>query len=248
MKNLLGIIGGLGPMAGAYFLELLTAATDADRDQDHAEAILYSHPDTPDRTEFIIGESTDDPTPYLLYAAQQLEKMGVANIAIPCVASHYFLDEVEKNLTVPVLHMPELTTQYIQSKGMKKVGIMATTGTVKTGLFQNKLDEAGIEWAIPSDELQDLVMEITYGQIKAGKRLNNDQFIKIIKAFLADGCEGVILGSTELSVANRSISNDPLGKGILDTIQGLQIPLIDSMDILAVESARVSGVKVRRGI
>ena len=76
MKKKLGIIGGLGPMASALFLQILTAATDAACDQEHVEALLYSRPQTPDRTAFLLGKTQDNPYPVMLDSGRQLEQMG----------------------------------------------------------------------------------------------------------------------------------------------------------------------------
>ena len=93
----LGIIGGLGPMATVYFMEMITEMTLAQKDQDHMEMLVVSDPKTPDRTAFILGESSDDPLPYINRSAETLEKMGADVIAIPCITAHCFHDKLCKN-------------------------------------------------------------------------------------------------------------------------------------------------------
>ena len=66
MRKTLGVIGGLGPMATAYFLELVTKMTKAASDQEHLHVLIDSEPRTPDRTGFLTGEKTEDPYPWLL--------------------------------------------------------------------------------------------------------------------------------------------------------------------------------------
>ena len=68
--HLLGVLGGLGPMASAYFYEMITAHTKAQRDQDHIDIILSSRASTPDRTDFILGRSTDSPLPAMIEDAK----------------------------------------------------------------------------------------------------------------------------------------------------------------------------------
>ena len=95
MKKL-GIIGGLGPMATAYFLQLIVEMTDACNDQEHIEVLLYSKPQTPYRTNFILGRSKEDPQPYLLEMGKSLTAQGAEVLAIPCITAHYFQKELEQ--------------------------------------------------------------------------------------------------------------------------------------------------------
>ena len=89
MKKL-GIIGGLGPMATAYFLQLLTRMSDAASDQEHMEILLHSKPQIPDRTRFILGQSPENPLPRMIEIGIGLKEQGAELIAIPCVTAHYF--------------------------------------------------------------------------------------------------------------------------------------------------------------
>ena len=86
----LGIIGGLGPMATARFLELTVRMTEASRDQDHLEAILLESPSIPDRTAYILDRSNPSPLPPIVALAKKLESLGAGCLAIPCITSHYF--------------------------------------------------------------------------------------------------------------------------------------------------------------
>ena len=101
---LLGILGGLGPYASAYFYELITTHTKAERDQDHINIILSSRASTPDRTDFILGNSDDSPLPWMIRDAKALEQFGATAIVIPCNTAHYFIHEVRRAVSVPVTH------------------------------------------------------------------------------------------------------------------------------------------------
>ena len=89
MKTL-GIIGGLGPMATAYFMELVTGMTDVDCDQKHIPIVLQSIPQTPDRTSYILDHIQKNPLPQMVEAGKRLKEAGAAYLAIPCVTAHYF--------------------------------------------------------------------------------------------------------------------------------------------------------------
>ena len=108
----LGIIGGLGPMATAYFMELLINMTDAKCDQDHLEMIIYNCPSIPDRTAYILGKSNANPVVPIIKIGKKLKEQNVDCISIPCITAHYFHDEIEEK-TMSDDYMKALLTQTI---------------------------------------------------------------------------------------------------------------------------------------
>ena len=217
MKTL-GVIGGLGPMATAYFMELVTTMTDAARDQDHIDMLIFSRPRTPDRTGFILGSSSENPLPVMADSAVRLAAEGAQVLAIPCNTAHYFHAQVQEAVSVPVLHMIRETAQYLKSHGITQAGIMATDGTIRTGLYQNALAEQGIAAVIPSADAQKKVMHLIYENVKAGKPPEMELFHAVNKELKQQGAQAVLMACTELSVIKKS--ND-LGGGILDTMEVL---------------------------
>ena len=113
MGKRLGIIGGLGPLATAYYYELITKMTQVSRDQDHIEILIHSVPQIPDRTGFIVGESKENPLPLLLETGRGLVSQGAECIAIPCITAHYFHQELVEEISVPIIHLVEETAEYI---------------------------------------------------------------------------------------------------------------------------------------
>lgn len=226
----LGIIGGMGPMASAYFQELLVRFTDAATDQQHIPSILLNLPQVPDRTAYILGESDKSPAPVLLEAARTLEALGVSAIAVACVTSHCFYDEVAEQIGVPWIHAVRETAAYLKRKGVKKAGILATTGTVKTGLFQRELEAAGIGWAVPSPARQQDVMAVIYDDIKAGRAPDMARFHRAEGSLLEKGCDACILGCTELSLIKRE---HPLPG------------CVDVLEVLAAAAVRACGKTVK---
>ena len=102
--EVLGIIGGMGPMASAYFQRLIVSMTDADVDQQHLPTILLNIPTIPDRTAFLLGKSSESPVPVLRQAAKTLELTGATRFAVTCVTSHCFYDEVAPECGIPWIH------------------------------------------------------------------------------------------------------------------------------------------------
>lgn len=214
----LGIIGGLGPMATAYFMELIINMTDAHCDQDHLEMIIYNFPSIPDRTSFILGESSDNPVVPMTKIGKQLEAQKADNIAIPCITSHYFYESLAENIKVPIINIIKETVLYLKKKGIKRAGIAATDGTISTNLFQKELEAEGIDYVLPSDINQKYIMDLIYKNIKAGLPPELAKFKSVSEELRENGAEVIILGCTELSLIKRDYE---IGGGYLDAMEVL---------------------------
>lgn len=214
----LGIIGGMGPMATAYLLELIIRMTDARTDQEHLDVVVFNRPRVPDRTAYILDKTKPSPLPVLTGMAQSLEKLGCGVLCAPCVTSHFFFPQLSRSVGVPFLHMVEETAQELRQAGVRKAGILATTGTVRTGLFQRALEAVGIQWEVPDGEGQALVMSLIYDDVKAGRAPDMEKFRRAGGPLFAKGCDSLILGCTELSLIKKDI---PLGSGYVDALEVL---------------------------
>lgn len=217
MKRL-GIIGGLGPMATAYFLQLIIEMTDAKTDQDHIETILYSFPKTPDRTKYILGLSKLNPAEDMIKIGKSLAEQKVEVLAIPCITAHYFHQELEEKIGLPVVHGIRETAEYLVERDIKTVGVMATDGTIQSKLFQMEMESHGIQVVIPDETNQSLVMKLIYDDVKAGKPANMENFQKVSDYLKEQGAQIIILGCTELSVIKR---DEKLQAGYLDVLDVL---------------------------
>ncbi|MCD8045265.1 MAG: amino acid racemase [Clostridiales bacterium] len=227
----LGVIGGLGPLATACYLELIIRMTEAKRDQDHIDMILYNCPHIPDRTEYILGRSEESPAPEMIRIGQALARQGVDYIGIPCITAHYFHRELTENISVPIIHAIHETGEELSQNGIRKVGVMATDGTVQSGLFQEHLREMGIDVILPDERHQRYVMEIIYDNVKAGTPVDLDKFHRASAHLLRQGAQINILGCTELSLVKKDY---PIGREFLD-----------AMEVLAQRSVRLCGGKLK---
>ena len=122
---LLGILGGLGPMSTAYFYEMITEHTKADCDQDHIDIVISSGATTPDRTGFILGNTTDNPAQRMIKDARKLIDFGADVIAIPCNTAHYFYEELQASINVPILNIGQLAVEHVKESGFTKIGLLA---------------------------------------------------------------------------------------------------------------------------
>ena len=175
--KILGVIGGLGPLATVYFMQLVVEMTDASKDQEHIEMIVHSRPSIPDRTNYILKRSEDNPLPHMLDIEKKLVSQGAQVIAIPCITAHYFQPELDRH-GIKVINAIKETAVYLKKSGIRKAGIMATDGTIESGLFQEAFKEYDIDFIVPDEDNQKKVMSLIYNDIKAGK---NHRLISSLK-------------------------------------------------------------------
>lgn len=223
MKKL-GIIGGLGPMATAYFLQLLTQMSDAATDQEHMEIYMISKPSIPDRTEYILGLNDRSPAVEMSETGEQLKALGADLLVMPCITGHYFHREIERTAGIPLIDAIRETTDYLGSRRIKKVGILATEGTIKSGLFQCALENQKIKCVIPDEAGQKKITDIIYKEVKAGKTVHMENFEAVSEILWGQGVEVILLGCTELSLLKRDY---PIGKGYLDVMEVLAAKTVD---------------------
>ncbi len=218
----LGVIGGMGPMATALFLQMIIEHTDAACDQEHMPMVVRHLPNIPDRTAFILGNSDESPAPYIKEAALQLQADGVTEIAVPCVTSHFFHDEIQNALSIPMMDGVEEAAYRLQELGHKKVGIMATSGTVTSGLFTKALEAYGMECMYPDETHQGYVMDIIYDCVKSNKTADEQKVKQVLSHLKEKGTEIVVLGCTELSL----IPKEFLEGETLDVMETLALKCI----------------------
>lgn len=217
-SKILGVLGGLGPMATAYFLELIIKMTDAETDQEHLQSIVMNSPTIPDRTAYILGNSQESPLEPMVALGQQMKTMGAGIIATPCITAHYFHQELQEGIGLPMIHGIECIAQQLKAAGIDRVGLMATDGTVQSGIFQRQVEALGMELVLPDEWGQAGVMKLIYEQVKAGKEPDAKLFEAIKQQLRSKGAQVVVLGCTELSLLKKKF---PLGDGILDALEVL---------------------------
>ncbi len=198
--SLLGILGGLGPMSGVYFCEMLTAHTYALSDREHINFLLSSRADTPDRSSYILGQSSDNPCPIMEQEALRLERAGAQVLAIPCNTAHYFYSRICNAVTIPVINIIEEAARFAKFSGAKCVGVLATEGTLASCAYEKFFTPLGIKIERPTAVEQQIITDIIFSEIKCGKQPSLDKILSVCRAMHSRGCESVILGCTELSI------------------------------------------------
>lgn len=230
MNNLIGVIGGLGPKATTYFMDLVIDNTESECDQDNVDLLVCQYSSIPDRTSYIIGNSKDSPVPEMIRCARLLERENCKYIVIPCNTASYFYDEIASNVGVEVINILEETSREVLRCKPSRVGLMATDGTIRSKAYQRFIDDGLL--FIPCDEYQGKIMSIIYEKIKKNIDIRKEEFDEIIDYFKENNCDKVILGCTELSVAYKKLDLD-------------YSIVVDSLTVLARKTVELSGKKLK---
>lgn len=200
MNKMVGVIGGMGPMATAKFMELVINNTKASSDQDNVDMLICQYSSIPDRTSYILDNNNESPLDKLIEAAKLLERENCDFLVMPCNTATYFYNSIVSNIKIPLLNIVEETVNYCINKGAKKIGLMATDGTLKAKVYEEYiLDDC--ELFIPNAEEQRKIMDIIYKEVKQNMIPNKDNFLKVINYFKENNCDVIVMGCTELSVA-----------------------------------------------
>ena len=234
MKNDLGVLGGMGPMASALFYKMITEKTAAEKDQDHINIVLLSDASTPDRTAAILS---DDFSKWqaawdsLHEDCRTLESLGCKAICCTCNTAHYYLHQFD-DLSIPIISMIRETAKEMGRRCPGgKVAILATDGTIKTGLYQKELEKESIEPYTCTPKNQANVMHLIYDCIKAGLPADRVALAAIDAEVKAAGCKAALLACTELSVIKADEHLDDF--------------YVDPMEVMAERAIEFMGKQVK---
>ena len=229
MKKVLGILGGMGPAATCDLMEKIIALTEAACDQEHIHMISDVNTAIPDRTAAIL-HSGEDPVFQMGASARRLEAAGAEFLIMPCNTAHFFYDRIAEQVSVPVLHMPRLTAAVLKKAGVKKAGVLATDGTIESGVYAGALEAEGIEPVYPEPEHQAMIMRLIYEGVKARKMPLTDIPVgEILESLRQKGAEKFLLACTELPIAFQEL--------------GIRQDCLDPTRVLAFSAVEYAGAK-----
>ncbi len=214
----------MGPAATCDFYAKLIAATPASVDQDHLPVVLWSDPRVPDRSEALL-RGGEDPTPWLEEGATFLRSAGCELVAVPCNTAHVFVRRLGSRLGMPLVDMIEETVRRVVHLDVSggRVGLLATSGTLACGLYQDELCRSGITTLVPPDQERVMAM---IRQVKGGVAGEEERLALMdqVEDFVSRGAGAVILGCTELPVLVGQV-------GLAESWAGA--PVLDPTRILA---------------
>lgn len=219
--KMVGILGGMGPETTASFFYKIIAKTPASKDQEHIPIVMFNNPKIPDRTgSFLKGRNSVLIS--LIDGIKFLIDSKVDLIAIPCVSSHLYYQKLIKGVSIPILNAVEETASYVTKNipAIKKVGVLATTLSIKKNLFTNVFNRSNIDTIVPRKEIQqNFVMPAIYS-IKAGEKKRAAEMMdKAIWELVEGGSQAIVAGCTDISLILKSDSSS--------------VPVIDTLDCLA---------------
>jgi aspartate racemase len=220
--KVLGVLGGMGPLASAEFMRRLTLLTPAARDQDHIPAMLWSDPRVPDRTAARIAGG-EDPLPALLRGIRGLEAAGAGAIAIPCNTAHGWFDGMQAATKLPILHIVDAAAAELRRLGVPggTIGVMGTAGTLAMRLYQDRLERQGWRCLVPDAAEMERLVSPGIALVKANDvAAAHAPLAEAARNLAASGAAAVVLGCTEI----------PLG---IAAGPQLPFPVCDTIDALA---------------
>ena len=210
MKKTIGILGGMGPLATADLLIKIVTMTKADCDNEHIRVFVDDNAAIPDRTAAILHEG-EDPVPEMLSALRNLEKCGADCLLMPCNTAHYFLPRLQAETEIPFINVLAVTAERCaELHPGKTAAILATTGTLATGLYQRELDAQGVPYLVPNEEEQATLMHLIYELVKASLPLQPaaQDWRGVLDALRGRGADYFILGCTELPIVASTLEEE----------------------------------------
>jgi aspartate racemase len=221
--RVLGVLGGMGPLASAHFMLRLTLLTPAERDQDHVPAVLWSDPRVPDRTSARLAGGAD-PLPFLLRGIAGLRQAGCGAIAIPCNTAHGWYDAMQAAAGCPMLHIVDAAADELRRIGCigGRIGVLGTAGTLAMRLYQDRLGELGWECVTPDRAEMDRLVTPGIALVKANRVADaRAPLAEAARGLTAKGARAIILGCTEIPLALHTAAANPPPVPLLDTIDAL---------------------------
>lgn len=233
LKPRLGVIGGLGPLASADFYRKLTELTPAAVDTDHVPLVLLSLPHLPDRSQAILDRSDALLAP-LEAAIETLNALGVEQIAMPCNTAHHWYERLASKSRAEIVHIVDSAVAELNASFSGRcVAVLATPGTLASGLYQERLCAAGYAPRLPAAVGFQEKVDAAIARVKAGAIAEaGDKLRDAIELCAGEEIGAAILACTELSVvsaAGEGIDGGPL--------------IVDSNAALAAASLRRLGIE-----
>lgn len=235
MKKFFTVLGGMGTLATESYVRLLDQRTPIHCDQDYLDYIVVNHASVPDRTAWILDHQKPDYNLDLIEDIKQQSLLKPAFFVLICNTAHYAFDKLQAATDIPILNMLDETVKEIRNVklGAKKVGLLATRGTVESGLYDRYIQAAGYEEIKPTPAILNMTEDLIYHDIKENGHSDGKKYHELVRQMIEDqGADIVILGCTELSYAEEM---DP----------ETEYPVADSQSII-VDRSLEKGLALRK--
>lgn len=223
-ESVIGILGGMGPEATHDCFGKLINNTPAGCDQEHLGIVIINNPKVPDRTAAIL-DNGPSPLSALQKGVQSLKRAGADFVIIPCVTAHYFLKELQEKSDLPILSILDAVAIHIRKTypDIKTIGLLGTSGTVSSKIFQKRLAVEGVDTLVCNDSQQQQVMEAIYDikdkKSSSSREETTGRLADAATHLIQRGAQGIIAGCTEIPLALAQ--------------EDVPVPYFDSLMILA---------------
>lgn len=228
-ERVLGVLGGMGPLASAQFMLRLTLLTPAMRDQEHVPTVLWSDPRVPDRTASRLSGG-EDPLPWLLRGIRGLRQAGCGAIVIPCNTAHGWYEPMAEAAGVPIPHIVDAAAADLRRMKIEPglIGVMGTQATLHMRLYQERLSGQGWECLTPTQEQMDRLVTPAIALVKANRVAEAfPPLAEVVNDLTTRGAKAVVLGCTEIPLGIQAGPASALKSPVVDTIDALARVAID---------------------
>lgn len=216
---MIGVIGGMGPLATADFFNKLLAATPATRDDEHIPVLIHSVPQIPSRPAAIL-EGGPSPLRRLIEARDRLIKAGATMLVMPCNTAHFWAREMMAGCDVPLIHIADAVRDELATRVAPDatVGIIATRATLAGDVFTPVFRELKIQMLIPTTAEYEARVAPSIAAVKRNASAQAGTLLEpVVASLLARGASAVILACTETPIALQAIRSDMLPQCIDST-------------------------------
>ncbi|MCZ3621794.1 amino acid racemase [Lactobacillus mulieris] len=237
MKHFFTILGGMGTIATESYVRLINHRVKISKDQDYLNYILVNDAQIPDRTAYIKDHTKEN---FFFALKDDVEKQSLLKpdfFVMPCNTAHYFYHDLAALTDIPFLNMMDIAVHHFMEKFPKeeKIGLIATEGSIFDKLYENSIVKNGKKVELGGNEIQPLVNELIYSDIKENGYVDGELYHRILRKMHDDyGCNVILLGCTELSLAQEKAPNHPYN-------------VIDPQSILADVTIELA-LKIRNGM
>jgi aspartate racemase len=202
-----GVIGGLGPETTAnFYLEVISKSKLVDAAQRPQMAIWSVPMDLAIEDSFIKGgDQNSTYTSLLIEGAKKLESIGADFLVIPCNSVHVFINQIRQAVSIPVLSIVEETDIFLKDHNLTKVGLLATSATVKSNIYGELLEQHGVQVVLPSPSEQvELDLSITRLVNNQSSEQDKQNLGSIITTLANNGVQTTLLACTDLQLMTPS--------------------------------------------
>lgn len=212
MKHFFTILGGMGTIATESYVRLINHRVKINKDQDYLNYILVNDAEIPDRTAYIKDHTKEN---FFFALKDDVEKQSLLKpdfFVMPCNTAHYFYHDLAALTEVPFLNMMDIAIHTFLEKfpNEKKIGLIATEGSIYDRLYEKSIEKVGREVEFGGSEIQPMVTDLIYHNIKEKGVVNKELYHRILQKMHDEyGCNVILLGCTELSLAQEKAPDHP---------------------------------------